>query len=59
MGKYKWFREDMSSDEARKILFSLSEKHPNSKDEIFEEYSRVYSTISKREIELALQGEID
>ncbi len=60
MSKWKWFTEEMSSDQARKVILSLSkEEYEKNKEEIMKEYGEVLSIIIPRETERALQGWLD
>lgn len=56
----KWFNEKMSSNELTKALFSIpKEEYDSQKENIMKEYREIRSIVLDREIELALQGEID
>ena len=54
---FKYFNEDMTSEEARLLLFSLCKTKPDpEKREIKEEYFEVQPLILKKEMALASQG---
>lgn len=53
----KWFNTSMSSEEARKVIFSLPrQEFEKNESEIRKEYAEVLPIILKREIDLAKEG---
>lgn len=53
----KWFNENMTSEEARRVFFSFTkEEYEANKEEIKKEYAEVLPIILKRENDLAKEG---
>lgn len=60
MSERKWFREDMTEKELHRVLFSIPRgEYKKNKESIRKEYNEVYAVVIEREIERALQGELD
>lgn len=52
----EWFSEDMTSNEARKKLFSLLKENSGRHEEILNDYHAILSVITKKELNLAKEG---